>query len=208
MTGLRVFLLCMTAFALLCVAGFHVLERADAEPEPPPRRPRIQTAAAHPSPAPVAAPIIPPRVQAPALPTRVSVREPTEPLPEPLPEITTTVTDSRSEPGDDKDEEEVSEGTLTEAPLQWVTATTQELTRLFTDCRRVEGASVEGPVYIDVELVFEPNILDGPAERVAFPSVDDPYLAACLSDSLWDAELPDLGAPGDFQHRMTFQLDP
>lgn len=202
MTGLRVFLLCMTCFALLCIAGFLLLEQAETDDSPPPRtRPRIQTAAAVPSPPPVTAPITPARVQAPALPTGVSVREP-EGL---LPEIATTVTASETNAGDDED---APDGTLTEPPSEWLTATTQELTRLFIDCRSVEGEPVEGPVYVDVELVYEPNILDGPAERVAVPSVDDPYLAACLSDSLWDAELPELGAPGDFQHKMTFTLNP
>ena len=200
MTGLRVFLLCMTLFALLCVAGFLLLEQTDTEEGASPRpRARVQAAAPPPTPA-VTAPITPARVQAPALPTEVSVREPVDPLPE----ITTTVTDSESKPGDE--EEEAPAGTLTEPPEEWLTATTQELTRLFTDCRRTEGEAVEGPVSIEVEFVYEPNILDGPAERVANVSVDDPYLAACISDSLWDAELPDLGAAGDFQHRMTFRL--
>lgn len=203
MSGLRVFLLCMMGFAVLCVAGFLLLDQLDTEVPPPPRpRPRLQAAAAMvPAPAPATAPITPAPVRAPALPTDVSVREPDGPLPE----LSTSVTHAEPEPREE--DPDAPEGTLTEAPREWVMATTQELLRLFINCTEFEGEAVEGPISVNVSLLYEPNILDGPAEREASASIDDPYLAACLSDSLWDAEFPDLGAPGDFQHRMTIRLD-
>lgn len=197
MSGVRILIFTLAAFALLCLAGFWLLDADDA-PAPPSAR----TAPSRPLPdvqAPmVMPPVLEPTVSSEALPAAAVAPEPVTDIQVREPELPEAV-----EPADAR-EPTWSDDVITAPGTRWIQETEREARRLLSLCMATDGEQVEEAVEISIELIFTPDTRDAPTERRAVVSIQDPYLQACASDSLLDLEYPDPGGPADFTHRASF----